>query len=70
MKTKSQKEHIKDKLLREGEVNNLECINNGIWRLSDIILHLRREGMNIETIYEPEITKVCRYKLIPKDTLF
>ena len=66
----SQKEQIKKMLEEEGEVNNLWCINNGIWRLSDIILHLRKEGMNIETIYEPEITKVCRYKLIPKDTLF
>ena len=66
----SQKEIIKQKLEKEREVNNLDCINHGIWRLSDIILRLRKEGMTIETIYEPEISKVCRYKLIPKTTLF
>lgn len=66
----SQKDIIREKLFKDGEVNNLECINSGIWRLSDIILNLRREGLEIETIYQPEISKVCKYKLIPKETLF
>ncbi len=71
MEKLSQKTIIKDKLENEGEVSNLWAINNGIWRLSDIILHLRRdEHLEIETIYEPEKTRVCRYKLIPKQTLF
>lgn len=61
---KSQKQIVKDKLLNKGEVNNLDCINSGIWRLSDIILHLRKEGLNIQTIYHPDVTKVCVYKLI------
>ena len=66
----SQKQLIKQKLLEKGEVDNLWCINNGIWRLSDIILRLRNDGLNIVTEYHPEQTKVCKYRLIPKDRLF
>ncbi|MEI6532476.1 MAG: hypothetical protein WCO06_01410 [Candidatus Roizmanbacteria bacterium] len=66
----SQKQIIKNKLLEKGEVDNLWAINNGMWRLSDIILHLRREGMNIKTIYMEEgVGKNCHYRLV-KDTLF
>jgi len=70
MKT-SQKEIIKSKLEKEGEVTNLWAIQNGMWRLGDIIFRLRGEGLNIETIFMEEgVGKNCHYRLIKKDTLF
>jgi hypothetical protein len=67
----SQKQIIKSKLEKEGEVNNKWCLDNGIWRLSDIVLHLRSEGMEIDTEYGTErVGKNTHYKLIRKETLF
>ena len=68
---KSQKEIIRQKLRDEGEVNNKWCLDNGIWRLSAIILHLRRDGLNIETEFNTErVGRNTHYKLTPKETLF
>lgn len=64
---KSQKQIVLDKLQQEGYITNLWCLQNGIWRLGAIIFMLRNEGHNIET---DDSKKNCRYKLIPKDTLF
>ena len=67
MTKKSQKQIVLDKLQNEGEIYNLWALQNGIWRLGAIIHLLRNEGHNIET---DDSRKNCRYKLIPKDTLF
>ncbi len=66
----SQKKLIKQILEDKGEVDNLWCIQNGIWRLGDIIFRLRNEGLNIKTIYNPEVSKNTHYKLIPTGRLF
>ena len=69
---KSQREVVKEKLMNEGVINNLWCLQNGIWRLSDLILHLRRdENMNITTEFNTErVGKNTHYHLVPKNTLF
>ena len=65
---KTHKEIVKEILEQEGEIHNLWCWQNGIWRLSDIIFQLRTEGMNIETIYMKEgVGRNCHYRLIKND---
>ena len=70
MKSKSQKQIVIDKLKSDGEITNLFCITNGIWRLSDIILHLRRDGYKIEGGFI-EGTKNYKYSMtdFPKKTI-
>jgi hypothetical protein len=65
MKKPSNKDKVKKILLDEGVIDNKFCLMNGTsWRLSDIILKLRREGMDIETIYNtPEVGKNTHYIL-------
>jgi len=72
MENKNQKEIIKAKLENEGQVNNKWCLENGIWRLSDIILHLRRDDkLDITTEYNTErVGKNTHYHYHPKGTLF
>lgn len=48
MKSETQKQIILKKLQDEGAVDNFWAIHNYILRLSDIILHLRREGYEID----------------------
>lgn len=63
----SQKNTIKNILIKKGKVNNYDAIMKlGIWRLSDIILHLRREGMDIKgdfMVKNKKVTKIFEYKL-------
>lgn len=63
----SQKATIKSILIKKGKVNNYDAIMKlGIWRLSDIILHLRREGMDIKgdfMVKNKKVTKIFEYKL-------
>lgn len=47
----TQIEIISNKLLNEGFITNLWCINNQIWRLGARIEELRQDGWDIETIY-------------------
>jgi len=72
MEKKSQKDIIREKLEKEGVITNLWAIQNGIWRLSDIILHLRRDDrMNITTEYNTELVgKNTHYHLVRKNTLW
>ncbi len=68
---KTQKEIVLEKLEKEGKITNLWCIQHGIWRLSDVILHLRNEGHEIVTEYNTEkVGKNCHYYLKSKLTLF
>lgn len=64
----SQKNTIRNILIKKGKVNNYDAIMKlGIWRLSDIILHLRREGMDIKgefMVKNKKVTKIFEYKLI------
>lgn len=60
----TQKARVLNRLKRHGFVTNLWAWQNGIWRLSDIILHLRREGHAIETEFGTKRTgRNCRYNL-------
>lgn len=60
----TQKARVKNRLARYGVVSNLWAWQNGIWRLADIILNLRREGMPIETEFNtPRVKRVCHYRL-------
>ena len=68
---KSQVEIVREKLYREGEVNNLWALTSGIWRLGAVIKILRDDGENIETEFNTErVGKNCHYKLIPRKTLW
>lgn len=67
----SQKEIVREILEKNGEISNKWCIDHGIWRLSAVILMLRREGLKIETEYNTErVGKNTHYILKPKNTLF
>lgn len=65
---KSQKQTVRDILVRKGKINNLQAIMElHILRLSDIILHLRREGMEIGgdfMVKGEKQTKIYQYYLI------
>lgn len=71
---KSNKERVLEKLEKDGLVTNVWAIFEAypsILRLSDIILHLRDEGYEIETEFNTEkVGKNCHYYLKPKGTLF
>lgn len=68
MKKQSQKETIKNILLKKGKVNNFDAIMKlGIWRLSSIIKNLRDEGMEIEgefMVKNRKQTKIYQYNLV------
>lgn len=67
----SQKEYVKNKLLTDGEISNLHCIQHGIWRLGALIHLLREEGHDIETVYNTEeVGRNTHYRLKPKQTLW
>lgn len=60
----TQKARVRNRLARYGEVSNLWAWQNGIWRLADIILDLRREGMSIVTEFgTKKVGKNCHYRL-------
>lgn len=61
----TQKEMVLEHLRSHGSITSMDAIMKyGITRLSDVILRLRREGYNIETINE---TSKNRYG---KDTTY
>ena len=68
--TRPHRERVKEILERDGVITNLWCLNHGIWRLSDVILHLRRDDkMVIDTEFNtPEVGKNCHYYLKKEPT--
>ncbi len=67
----SQKQTVKQILEKDGEINNLWCLQNGIWRLGAVIKDLRDDGMDIETEYNTKrVGKNTHYKIKRKETLF
>jgi hypothetical protein len=66
----TQQEIVEMRLKRYGQINNLWAMNNGIWRLSHVILLLRDKGLKIDGEYLPNAdggqSKIYNYKLITK----
>lgn len=67
MKKPTQVQIVENRLNRYGQINNLYAINQGIWRLSHVILLLREQGLKIEGEYLPSASggqsKIYNYKL-------
>lgn len=67
MEKLSNKTKIINMLSVHGQVNNLYALRHGIWRLSDVIFHLRNEGWIIEGEFikdkKGKPTKVFNYYL-------
>jgi very-short-patch-repair endonuclease len=67
MKKQTQKEKVREILLRDGKIDNFFCLDTRLTiRLSGIIHLLRQEGMNIRT--EELESKNCIYHLV-KETV-
>lgn len=67
------KDKVKEILEKEGKIDNFRCIDERITtRLSDVILHLGREGMKFDEEKSGYIegTKNWRYVLQVKEKLF
>lgn len=47
---KSQKQIVRERLLSGKPVNTIWAVNHNILRLSDIVFHLRNDGLVIDTI--------------------
>ena len=62
----SQKDTIKEKLIKEGKTDNQWAMKNYIWRLSHVIYLLRNEGMKITQsfkVVKGKKTKIAEYTL-------
>lgn len=68
MKKYSQKETIKNILLKKGKINNFDAIMKlHVWRLGAVICELREDGMEIEgefLVKNGKQTKIYQYNLV------
>lgn len=48
MKKITHEKVVEEKLMKEGCVDNKWCIFNGIWRLSDVVLKLKKKGWEFD----------------------